>query len=55
MRRSALIFLGYILLSVSTLADEPFVPEDFVVPDVLETERIRLRMLTVFSLERETA
>jgi hypothetical protein len=29
------------------MADEPFIPENFVVPAVLETDRIRLRMLTV--------
>lgn len=29
------------------MADEPFIPENFDVPAVLETDRIRLRMLTV--------
>ena len=32
---------------VSAAADEPFVPDDFDVPAILETDRLRLRMLTV--------
>ena len=31
----------------------PFVPENFVVPSVLETERFRLRMLSVEDVEKD--
>jgi len=35
------------------MANEPFVPEDFVVPPVLETEKFRLRMLSVTDVEKD--
>lgn len=42
----ALLAIGCLLMA-SAAASEPFVPDGFDVPAVLETDRLRLRMLTV--------
>ena len=35
------------------MAKSPFVPDDFEAPDILETERFRLRMLSVGDVEKD--
>ena len=47
MLRVSIVVLGLSILQVPTLAQESFVPDDFDVPEVLETERFRIRVLTV--------
>ncbi len=46
MRRLAMLATCWLFITPA-MAEAPFVPEDFVVPGVLETDRVRLRMLTV--------
>ncbi len=47
MLRNVVPTIVVVLLSISALADEGLVPNDFDVPELLETEQFRVRMLTV--------
>ena len=42
-----LLFISALLVLGETAMSESFVPEDFAIPEVHETDRLRLRMLTV--------
>ena len=35
------------------MSDKPFVPDNFVIPQILETEHFRLRMLSVDDVEKD--
>lgn len=47
MLRNFFQFLFIVILSAPVIAAEPFVPEDFDVPEQLETDKFRIRVLTV--------
>lgn len=47
MLRKVVMIIVIVLLSLSALSDEGFIPSDFEVPELLETEQFRIRMLTV--------
>lgn len=57
MRFRTRIFLSLLLATMTSISHaqspHPFVPGEFVVPEVLETERFRLRMLTVNDVVRD--
>ena len=57
LRRFSCLFIGVLMMaisvSISAQSARPFVSVEFEVPDHLETERFRLRMLTVNDLVKD--
>ena len=47
MLKKVITIIVIVFLPLSASADQGFVPRDFAVPDLLETEQFRIRMLTV--------
>lgn len=45
--RNTFVFITVLLPHIIMAQNEPFVPENFKVPEVLENEQFRIRMLTV--------